>query len=447
MSFGKEVARSGISTMNRQPLIRIGQTAGKHQVRELAIFGGLPLFSETLHVGAPNVGDRRRFLQRMADILDRNWLTNDGPCVTEFERRIRRITGARHCIATSNGTLGLELAARALEMKDEVIVPSFTFVATAHALRWQGITPVFCDVDPETLTIDPENVEKLITPRTTGILAVHLWGRACDTDALARIAERRGLKLLYDASHAFGCTRHGHPIGQFGDAEVFSFHATKFVNTFEGGAITTNNDELATKLRLMKNFGFTGADQVDYLGINGKMSEPAAAMGLTSLESMGEFIRHNRENYEAYQQALASIDGVRLLPYPADERNNYQYITIQVDETLTGIDRDDLLRILHAENVLARRYFFPGIHNMEPYRSEAGDHRPHLPVTTAAARQSICLPTGMRTAPHQIEQIGALLQFILEHADGIVRLLRADYRGQRKIHRLTELAASRSKSM
>ena len=429
--------------MNRQPLIRIGRHVQKDSVEELAIFGGLPLFSEPLHVGAPNVGDRRKILRRIVDILDRNWLTNDGPYVTEFERRIKRITGARHCIATSNGTLGLELAARGLGLKGEVIAPAFTFVATAHALKWQGIQPVFCDIDPKTFTVDPERIEQLITPRTTGILAVHLWGRACDTEALARVASKHGLRLLYDASHAFGCTHLGHPVGQFGDAEVFSFHATKFVNTFEGGAITTNNDELATRLRLMKNFGFTGTDQVDYLGINGKMSEPAAAMGLTSLESMSEFIRHNRRNYEAYQRAIEPIRGIRLVPFPENERNNYQYINLQVEESESGVSRDNLLRILHAENVLARRYFFPGIHNMEPYRSEFGPRPPLLPVTSKAARQSICLPTGKRTSTIQIEQIGALLEFITANALEITRLLQADYHHERPTTRLTELASKR----
>ncbi|MEI2422502.1 DegT/DnrJ/EryC1/StrS family aminotransferase, partial [Arthrospira platensis SPKY2] len=172
-----------------------------------------------------------------------------------------------------NGTIALEILIRATELKGEVIVPSFTFIATAHALQWQEITPVFCDIDPKTHTLDPLAVEKMITPRTSGIIGVHVWGQPCNIEALTEIANQHNLKLVFDASHAFGCSYQGTMIGNFGEAEVFSFHATKFVNTFEGGAVVTNNDELAAKIRLMKNFGFAGFDNVIYIGTNGKMDE------------------------------------------------------------------------------------------------------------------------------------------------------------------------------
>src|SRR6185369_3387994 len=205
------------------------------------------------------------------------------------EQRVAKMLGVRHCIAMCNATVALEITIRALGLTGEVLVPSFTFIATAHALQWQQIIPVFCDVDPETHCLNPRSVEKMITPRTTGIIGVHLWGRGCDIGSLSEIARSNGLKLLFDAAHAFGCSYEGRMIGGFGDAEVFSFHATKFFNTFEGGAVTTNDDDLAEKIRLMKNFGFAGYDQVIYLGTNGKMSEVSAAMGLTSLESLDDF--------------------------------------------------------------------------------------------------------------------------------------------------------------
>jgi len=255
----------------------------KRHLRHLAIFGGRPAFAEKLHVGRPNIGDRARLLKRIEDILDRRWLTNNGPYVQEFERRIAETIGVKHCIATCNGEMGLEIAIRALELKGEVIVPAFTFVASAHALQWQEITPVFADIDPETHLIHPASVRRLITPRTTAILGVHIWGQTCAIEALEEIAREHHLRLLFDAAHAFGCTRHGRSIGTFGDAEVFSFHATKFVNSLEGGAIVTNHDDLARKIRLMKNFGFFGYDDVGYIGTNGKMNEFSAAMGLTSL--------------------------------------------------------------------------------------------------------------------------------------------------------------------
>ena len=270
----------------------------------LAILGATPAFSEQLHVGRPNIGDRRRFLARLNDILDRRYFTNRGDYVIELERRIARLVGTRNCILVTNGTIGLELLIRALGLRGEVIVPAFTFVATAHALQWQEITPVFADIDPETHCLDPRSVEAAITPRTTGIIGVHLWGRPCAVDELAALARRRKLKLLFDAAHAFGCTHKDRMIGSFGEAEVFSFHATKIMHTFEGGAIVTDNDDLAEKLRLMQNFGFRGYDNVVYLGINGKMSEVSAAMGLTNLESLDKVVRHNRANYRDYAEHL-----------------------------------------------------------------------------------------------------------------------------------------------
>ena len=273
----------------------------KSNLEKLAIFGGKPTFNEPLHVGGPNIGDRASLLQRINDMLDRRWLTNNGPYVQELEQRIVSLLGVKHCIATCNGTVALELAIRAVGLTGEVIIPSFTFIATPHALQWQEIAPVFCDVDPRTHTINPWRIEEMITPRTSGIIGVHVWGQPCDVEALTEIARKHNLKLLFDASHAFGGSQLGRMIGNFGEAEVFSFHATKFFNTFEGGAIVTNKDELAAKIRLMKNFGFAGYDNVIYIGTNGKMSEVSAAMGLTSLESLDNFISINYRNYKQYQ--------------------------------------------------------------------------------------------------------------------------------------------------
>src|SRR5438105_486533 len=220
--------------------------------KPLAVLGGSPAFASDLHVGKPNLGDRGRLLARINDIIDSRWFTNNGPCVQELERRIAEFLGVKHCIAMCNATVALEIVTRAVGMGDEVIVPSFTFVATAHALQWQEITPVFCDVDPRTHTIDPAKIERLITPRTTGIIGVHLWGNGCDVESIGEIARKHRLKVIYDAAHAFGCTHRGRMIGGFGDAEVFSFHATKFFNTGEGGCVTTNDAEIATKISLMR---------------------------------------------------------------------------------------------------------------------------------------------------------------------------------------------------
>ncbi len=393
--------------------------------QQLAILGGKPVFAAPLHVGRPNIGDRKAFLRRVNEVLDRRWLTNGGQCVQKFERRLCAMLGVRHCIPICNGTVALELATRALDLQGEVIVPSFTFVATAHCLQWQGITPVFCDVNPLTHSLDPQKIEQMITPRTTGIVGVHVWGRPCAIEALTEIAQRRNLKLMFDAAHAFGCTHQGRMIGNFGKAEVFSFHATKFFNTLEGGAIATNNDELAKKIRLMKNFGFTNYDQVDYVGTNGKMNEISAAMGLTNLESLDEFIAVNRRNYEAYRRELAGIPGLALIVYDEAERNNYQYVVVEMDAAIAGLSRDDLVKVLHAENVLARRYFYPACHRMEPYRS----HFPHagllLPETERLCTRTMCLPTGTGVGAAEITTICSIIRTALDNASAVRQRLQS----------------------
>ena len=393
--------------------------AMKGGIDDLAIFGAPPAFREKLYVGRPNIGDRERLLARINDLIDRKWLTNNGPYVQEFERRVADSLGVKHCISMCNGTVALEIATRALGLTGEVIVPSFTFVATAHALQWQEITPVFCDIHPETFTLDPARVEEMITPRTTGIIGVHLWGRPCDVEALTGIARRRRLRLLFDAAHAFGCSHQGRMIGQFGDAEILSFHATKFLNTFEGGAVLTGDDALARKIRLMKNFGFSGYDDVVYIGINGKMSEVAAAMGLTGLESIDDFIGANRRNYALYRDGLSGIPGIRPVLYDERERCNYQYVVLEVDEASSGVGRDTLVDVLHAENVIARRYFHPGAHRMEPYRSCFPHAGLVLPVTERLTRRVLSLPTGTSIGADEIREICAILRLAVANAPGL----------------------------
>ena len=388
-------------------------------VNDLALFSGKPAFAEKLHVGRPNIGDRGALLSRINDILDRKWLTNNGCYVQEFEQKLAERLNVRHCIAMCNATVALEITIRALGLHGEVIVPSFTFVATPHSLQWQEITPVFCDINPKTHNLDPACVERMITPRTTGIIGVHLWGRPCAVEELAEIARRRNLKLMFDAAHAFNCSHGGQMIGGFGNAEVFSFHATKFFNTFEGGAVATNDDELAAKIRLMKNFGFAGYDNVIYNGTNGKMSEISAAMGLTGLENLDEFIAVNYRNYKGYQEGLAGIPGVALIRYDETEKNNYQYLVCEVDEGSAGISRDILLKILHAENVVARRYFYPGCHKMEPYRSFFPHSGLLLPQTELLSQRVLSLPTGTAVEQEDIAKICRIISLAVAHSGEI----------------------------
>ena len=361
--------------------------------------------SEPLYVGRPNIGNRERFLQRINEMLDRRWLSNDGPLVREFEGAVAGYTGVKHCIAICNATVGLEIAIRATGLKGEVIVPAYTFIATAHALSWQGIRPVFADIDPRTHNLDPACVERLITPHTTGIIGVHVWGSPCDTETLEDIGMRHGLTVMYDAAHAFGCSHKGTMVGNFGSCEVFSFHATKFLNSFEGGAIVTNNDELAERIRLMRNFGFKGFDNVVSIGTNGKMSEPCAAMGLTSLESVEELIAINERNHAAYRDHLAGIPGIHLLERRDGEKYNYQYVVMEVDGLKYGKNRDELVEFLHANNVIARRYFWPACHRMQPYLSDSYYKKMTLNQTEQVAARVVVLPTGETISEQEIRII------------------------------------------
>ena len=391
----------------------------KKSIDDLAIFSGTPAFRETLHVGRPYIGNRQQLFARLNQVLDRNWLTNNGPMVKEFEKRICKLLGVRNCVAMCNGTIALEIAVRALGLTGEVIVPSFTFVATAHCLQWQEITPVFCDIDPKTHNIDTAKIEQLITPRTTAILGVHLWGRPCAINNLQKIARKYNLRLIFDASHAFGCSYKKRMIGNWGDAETFSFHATKFINCFEGGAVVTNNDDLAHKMRLMKNFGFEGLDCVIHIGTNGKMNEASAAMGLTSLESMNDFITTNQHNFNKYYTHLSIIPGIKILEYDESEKNNFQYVVCEIDQDKFGISRNQLISILDAENIRARRYFYPGCHKMEPYVSYYPGSKFWLQETEKVSDKVLCLPTGNSITNDHIGQICSLIKFVNDNCEMI----------------------------
>lgn len=378
---------------------------------DLAVSGAPPAYGEPLHVGRPNIGNRKRFLTRVNEILQRRWLTNNGPAVQELEQKIAAFLHVRHCVAMCNGTIALEIAIRALDLKGEVVVPSFTFVATAHALQWQEITPVFADIDPSTHNLDPESVRRSITARTTGIIGVHLWGRAAPVSKLQAIADEYGLRLLFDASHAFGCTYRGVPIGRFGQCEVFSFHATKFFSTFEGGCIATNDDSLADKLRFMRNFGFAGFDNVIYPGTNGKMSEIAAAFGLTNLEDLAAFVERNKKNYNDYQAALSAIPNLSLLEFDSNEHNNYQYVVVEVQPKFP-VPRDEIVHVFHAENILVRKYFWPGAHNMLPYKTSHPSAAMNLPSTERVASRVLVFPTGSAIGENDIGVIAAIFRVL-----------------------------------
>ncbi len=388
-----------------------------------AVLGAKPEFKRTLHVGRPNMPDRAAFLRRINEVLDSGWLSNFGPMEQEFERRVAETAGTKYCVATCNATTGLEVAIAGLGMTGDVIVPSFTFIATVHALWRQGLRPVFCDVDPETHCLDVDCVEAAITSRTTGILGVHLWGNSCDSLALREVADKHGLKLMFDAAHSIGCRSDGAGHDGIGDAAVFSFHATKCVHAFEGGAIVTNDSDLEKKLRLMVNFGFAGEDAVAHLGTNGKMSEASAAMGLTSLESMDRFFEHNKRNYMAYSAGLGEIPGIKLMRRHTNRPHNFQYIVTEIDADAFGLTRDELVAALRLENVCARRYFHPGCHRMEPYVGLSPRAGQTLPVTEILTDRVMVLPTGTAISTDDISRICRRISALSRNAEAVHRAL------------------------
>lgn len=382
-------------------------------MKDLAIFGGPPTFDEQLHVGRPNLAQTSDILDVFAGVLESKWLTNDGGWVHRLEADIERFLNVKHCVLVANGTLGLEIAARALIPKrGPVLMPSFTFAATPHALAWQGYEPVFADIDPVTHVLDPVDLEARITDDIVGILGVHTWGTPCEIEALTAIAVRHRLPLFFDAAHAFGCRYRGRSIGNFGRCEVFSFHATKFFNTAEGGAITTNDPQLAKRLRELRNFGFVGdgSHRTMGIGINAKMSEFHAALGVMNLAEVWSFVDHNFENHEDYEHNLRHSD-LRVYRHRV---GNFQYVVV---ELLRGaLSADVLVKVLEAENVLARRYFSPPCHGMAPYNQEGY----YLPVTNAVSNRVLVLPTGMSVGREDVDKICELIIYCVEHAEEIM---------------------------
>jgi dTDP-4-amino-4,6-dideoxygalactose transaminase len=391
-------------------------TMDKRLHGELAVLGGRPFFEKPRYVGTPNLGNSADLQEAWTDILERCQLTNNGKYLQEFEARIADLIGCPHVVAMCNATVALQVLFRALDLRGEVILPSFTFIATAHALEWEGITPIFVDIDPATHNIDPALVEKLITPKTSAIVGVHLWGRPCAVEELSDIADHHGLRLIFDAAHAIGCSHRGRSLGTFGDAEVFSFHATKVVNSLEGGVVATGDSELAERLRKMRNFGFAGFDRVVCLGTNAKMNEFSAAMGLCSLKALDSFTAANRRNLEIYQRELSAMPGLEVIHYNLEERNNFQYAIVDVDPQKCPLQRDELVQVLTAENVIARRYFYPGCHRMEPYRTRYPFWDHTLPQTNRLAAQLLALPTGTAIRAEEASDICALIRLALASA-------------------------------
>jgi dTDP-4-amino-4,6-dideoxygalactose transaminase len=394
----------------------------KRSPNDLAILGGATAWPDLLHVGRPNLPARERFLGRVGDLLDRCWLTNDGPLVRELEDAVARRLEVPNCVAVCNGTVGLLVAMRALDLTGEVVVPSLTFPATVNAVAFAGLTPVFADIDPDTMNLDPDRAREAITPSTRAILPVHLFGRPAAPAAFEALAAEHGVRLLFDAAHALACGVGGRMVGGFGDLEVLSFHATKLVHSFEGGFLTTRDDALADRLRRLRNHGFVGEDVITDIGINAKMSEIAAAMGLTMMEDLDDVIETNRRNDAAYRGRLAGRPGIEVRGAGDADPWNAQYVVLRVDPAASPLDRDELIAVLRREGVRARRYFWPGVHRQAPYRDVARE----LPETEFAADRLLCLPTGTAVDVEDVAAITGIIDLAFEGAARIREQLRRE---------------------
>ncbi len=344
-----------------------------------------------IYVTQPALPPLHEFIPYLEAIWANKILTNGGPFHQQLEKALCNYLGVEHLALFSNGTLGLVTALQALRITGEVITTPYSFVATAHSLLWNGIKPVFVDVHPDTLNLDPARIEAAITPQTTAIMPVHCYGHPCDVQAIQKIADNYNLKVIYDAAHAFGVQDAGGSVLRRGDLAVLSFHATKVFNTFEGGAIICPDAKTKLRIDQLKNFGFVDETTVVAPGINGKMSEINAAFGMLQLQHVDEAMAKRQAIDAAYREALKEVPGIRCLQSAGEQVANYSYFPILVEADYP-LSRDALYQKLKDNNIFARRYFYPLITDFPMYRGMPSAHRENLPVATAAAQKALCLP-------------------------------------------------------
>lgn len=337
----------------------------------------------------PNFDD---FVKSLKVIWDSKWLTNNGKFHQELEKQLADYLGVKYLSLFDNGTMALISALQVLRIGGEVITTPYSFVATTHALWWNGIQPVFVDVDPVYGNLDPGKIEAAITPKTTAILPVHVYGNPCDIDRVQKIADTYGLKVIYDAAHAFGVEKNGNSILNYGDLSILSFHATKTFNTIEGGAIVCHDEKTKKRIDYLKNFGFAGEITVIAPGINAKMNELQAAYGLLQLKTVEEHSNKRQEIANTYCELLKDVEGIRILNDIGNTKHNYGYFPIFVDDTKYPISRDDLYFKLKENNIYGRRYFYPLISDFAPYRGLPSAKPGNLPISRNLANQVICLP-------------------------------------------------------
>ena len=350
------------------------------------------IFDKPIYVTRPLLPPLEELCNSLQDIWDARWLANNGAKHKQLECRLRDYLKVHQLSLFNNGTIALLVAIKALELTGEVITTPFTFAATAHSISWMGLEPVFVDIDPVTMCIDANRIEEAITPKTSAIMPVHVFGTPCDVDAIGEIANRYNLKIIYDAAHAFGTEINGTGIGNFGDITMYSFHATKLFNSAEGGALACKSEELKKKIDLLKNFGIKNEEEVIEVGINGKMNELQAAMGLAVLEHIEEERQKRATLKKTYIENLNDIPGIKLMPDLPGVRSSYQYFAIRIDEEEFGRSRDYVYEELKKYNVYARKYFHPLCSNFECYRHLPSANQKNLPIANKIGNGVLSMP-------------------------------------------------------
>ena len=367
--------------------------------------------NKQITVTSPLLPDREEFNKFLQEIWETKWITNNGCFHQELERALCKYLEVPYVSLFTNGTLPLITALQALRITGEVITTPYSFVATTHALWWNGIKPVFVDIDSRTCNLDPEKIEAAITPKTTAIMPVHCYGKPCDTKAIQSIADKYGLKVIYDAAHAFGVKVDGESILKAGDMSTLSFHATKVYNPIEGGALVMHDERTKKRIDYLKNFGFSGETTVVAPGINSKMDEVRAAYGLLNLRQVDQAISSRHRVADRYREALREVDGITFFDDIPRVRHNYSYFPIFIDAEKFGMTRDELYFKMRENKVLGRRYFYPLISTFSTYRSLESSNPKYLPVATKMADEVICLPMHHELSVSDIKRV---LEVILE---------------------------------
>jgi dTDP-4-amino-4,6-dideoxygalactose transaminase len=363
-----------------------------------------------IFVTQPFLPPLNEFIEYIEKIWESKLLTNNGPLHQELEKALCEYLGVQYISLFSNGTLALITALHALNISGEVITTPFSFVASTHCLHWNGIKPVFCDIENDYFTIDPEKIEALITPETSAILAVHVYGNPCNNEKIQKIANTHNLKLIYDAAHAFGIKKDGISISDWGDLSVLSFHATKVYNTFEGGAIISHDEQTKKRIDLLKNFGFADEITVVAEGINAKMNEIQAAMGLLQLKYVDGLIEKRKNLTNTYRELLSDIEGIRFLNDIETVEHNYSYLPILIDKEKIGKTRDEVYEHLKKNNIFSRRYFYPLISQFSPYNSLESALPGKMPVAERIAEQVLCLPIYPDLGNNDVKKICSIIK-------------------------------------